>query len=593
MITKCIPSSSVGGELLYLTDSQSRKKKRPESPVLIGGQPLLLLALGILSPHLPVYHVVVSYKEPLGAIGLQTVTAESHAVLQLRLGLLPSRRIAFAMYVHERIDKQGERACDVHTIAVSPDLLTGKIFPLFARTRQEHEMLSDFCRLLDVSKNRANPRDPASISLEHNLPINTSTWVHEWLAELDAHLADWLRAGLYRSREDVLQAISDAGATILFVSHTAVIIQPPNESEKPIKLRGGKYSAEFKCQPAVASAGQPVGLSNADRVCECENLVRAISVKFAGRTKASERFVKHGDFTLLGKSDDVLARLLGQNGIRVEVENLRMGSQGIGGVFGPAGPGTAFAKKIRAGLAPVLPDGSHRRWDNVFGTSLDPAQEVANRASNGIPAETSSEHGGIGSETAAIPLSRREYMGSGYTTACSSNVRTSSTTTDTPTHSLTSEVNPWPNLLPRYIHEHSRRKFERRRRLLAIAESIGKAGNHLEGARKYVLGALRRIETEGRGDSSPERNLSAPGSHHKKPLGGNGPDQGTIQTFADVVSAIGLRIGKFIACRRRITAALSEVAKRQHCPASYTSALGDGQPYRQNRPMPGAMEVEI
>lgn len=590
MLTETLNAVSIAAALLYVAGLiNGKKEQRPEQPVLVAGQPLLLLCLGLLFPHLKVFQLVISYAEPLAVIGMATVAAEAQAVLQLRLGLLPSTRISFAIYVHERIDDMGGRATDVHIIALALDLLTARIFPLFARTRTEHELLGDYCRLRDLIQNRANPSDFWHINLEHKLCKKLSAPSRAWFEKVDREIADWLRAGLHQSRDDVLQALCAAGAKVLFVSHTTITIQPPIENEKPIRLRGGKYSAEFRCKPAVASAGQFIGLSDPDRMRERESLLRAIFAKFGGRTKASERFARRGDGALLGKGDDVLASLLGQDGCPVERETYRMGNQVIGGSFGETDLGTYFAQKLRTALALVLPDSGNSGWDHVFGSALVAPREAERRASDGFTARTSPGQRSDTTETKAISLFGRQYLGGGYTAARPGDTGTAGAITATPTHAVKLEANPWPVFLHRYKNEYIQRKLERRRRLLAIAGSLEKTGDRLDRAGTYVLGAIHCLQSR---DTGPERGISAPGSRHQSPHSGNDHAQGAEQAFEDLVSSIGFRIGKFATCRQRITAAIKALIARQRPPAVSSPAL-EVRPIAQRKPPPPSANMEV
>lgn len=230
-----------------------------------------------------------SYLEKIELVGLNRMDWEMREFCRAVSGYLPQERVLSTDTKHPR--KNGS---DIHTLILPIDLLTGLTLPLFPRDKTCVELIEKLQELWDLQENRASPHDYFRRRLSSPALRNVSGEVSEWFRATDACLVDWLRAGLIRSRSDLIAGLEAAGATIKRTFYTKIIIIYANNK---IVLRGGKYSAKFPYDTISGCAGAPHKRNPASYDRRNEELGEKISELRARRAASFGRFRRHENLT--------------------------------------------------------------------------------------------------------------------------------------------------------------------------------------------------------------------------------------------------------------------------------------------------------
>ena len=230
------------------------------------------------------FSVVTSYAESLETIGLDRIAKEARERLQMHAGGLSLSRFAWSFWIHQR-----ENGCDVHIVAIPLDFLTDRVLPLFARDTVMCDFTEKTFRLWDLQNNRASPDDWWRRSMTTATPRGLSASETLWFAATDSHIADWLRAGIIRSRDDVIAALQQAGARIEGIYYTHIVFHHENQK---YTLKGGKYSAKFPFDTTSGSANRTIGRDPAAREAEIARLVPEVADLGARRAEVFERFTR-------------------------------------------------------------------------------------------------------------------------------------------------------------------------------------------------------------------------------------------------------------------------------------------------------------
>jgi hypothetical protein len=248
MIVKPQVVTSLFGALKYMReDIAANGNLRPSAPITFGDPEELLLDVAASRPSTRPFAVIISYHETLKEVGVDVIRSESRQYLEACAGGVSLRRFPWLVSIHARTC-----GCDAHLIAIPFDLYTGLVLPLFCRERTMVELNELLPRRWDLQRGRASPGDWWRRKLETPPAKAMSPAAAAWFVATDAAITDGLRAGIYGSREEVIDALRDAGARVEAVFFTHIVILYAN---KTYTLRGGKYSGRFDFDTFGGCAG--------------------------------------------------------------------------------------------------------------------------------------------------------------------------------------------------------------------------------------------------------------------------------------------------------------------------------------------------
>jgi len=216
-------------------ETNAKGQPRPFAPKLLAGNPQLLLDVGgsCLLTH-SCYSVAQSYGELLPDELAAEIAIDR---LRLRCGGLDLSRVAYVVVVHRHLHR-----IDTHTLAVPLDLVSGRSLPIFPRDRLACELFKLTRRSTNLLNGLSDPDDPWRRRVTHLMPSNISFTTEVWFRATDDQLGDWLRAGLIRTRSEIIDYMISAGAQLVGAYHHKIIIR---HDDDVIALHGGKYSCGF------------------------------------------------------------------------------------------------------------------------------------------------------------------------------------------------------------------------------------------------------------------------------------------------------------------------------------------------------------
>lgn len=358
-------------------------KPREAEAIVVGHSLDKLEAIAQAHPGLRIFVTIISYAEGILKVGVDRIVQESLELLRAHLGQLPLYRVLWRVYIHTR----GKLGCDGHLLGIPLDLLTGKVLPLIPRDKLAVAINEKLPRLWDLELDRANPLDWFRLDLRPVEPAGLPRSELNWLRDTYALLADGLRAGLYANYADMLQALRDAGATIIQSYYHHIVIEHENHQ---YPLWGTLFSQRFPHHAVSGSAGKILERDPATSAIEAASLRKEVAPLLAGRAKTFERFTR-------------FAHVRGAPGFSPGVvEHLRPDDEVVGGLArtngaerGSRDPGVVGCKHTDSqGLAASDHCRGGRHPDSGIGGHSDLLLPPAPRQPTGVAPENAGGAGG-------------------------------------------------------------------------------------------------------------------------------------------------------------------------------------------------------
>jgi len=290
MIEKSLPQTSAEYPGQNVAGKGSLRDMSPE--FLAGDQQEIkdvVLSLG--SRKCRAVQFVQRFSEPLSVVGLHRIYSIANHRLKLRLGALPSNRIARMIVLHPD-------GPDTHTVGVPLDLLTGRTVEILPKRKELIELLEADCRLINLEHGFSCGRDFFRRRLtQEPRGRGISDDARAALLAIDGELGELTRQGVLRSRCELLDALREAPG----VRHVTAFYRKVKgfygiaENECSFEFLGGKYSSDFPWSTAAWLGDKPASCRDIGAVAAELAELRPRVAALAGRWAAVGPRVFGGD----------------------------------------------------------------------------------------------------------------------------------------------------------------------------------------------------------------------------------------------------------------------------------------------------------